>query len=113
MSTVIVCSTAGAARMECVAAVPPPELADLARLADGDEDVEVVLQRIVGYAATLVPGCTAAGLTVRSAEGDETAVVSDERVHSCHAAQFAAQGNGPGREALRWSSQFGPRKSRE
>jgi len=94
--------------MGAVAAVPPPELADLARLADGDEDVERVLHRIVQYAASLVPGCTAAGLTVRSSEGNETATVTDERVQACHAAQFAAEGNGPGREALRWSE---PRRS--
>jgi GAF domain-containing protein len=91
-----------------VAAIPPPELADLARLADGEESPERVLQRIVEYATTLVPGCTAACLTVRSPQGHETAAVSDERVQGCHGVQFAAGGNGPGREALRWSE---PRRS--
>jgi hypothetical protein len=86
-----------------MAVVPPPEPADLARLADGDESPERVLHRIVRYATTLVPGCTAACLTVRSPEGHETAAVSDDRVRDCHAAQFAPTGNGPGREALRWS----------
>jgi GAF domain-containing protein len=91
-----------------VTVVPPPELADLARLTDGDEATERVLERIVRYVAGMVPGCTAAGLTVRSADGNETAAVSDERVQACHATQFAAEGTGPGREALRWSE---PRRS--
>jgi GAF domain-containing protein len=91
-----------------MAAIPPPELADLARLADGEESPERVLQRIVEYATTLVPGCTAACLTIRSPQGHETAAVSDERVQGCHGVQFAPGGNGPGREALRWSE---PRRS--
>jgi GAF domain-containing protein len=82
--------------------VPPPELADLARLAEGDENPEQVLSRIVRYATTLVPGCTAAGLTLRSASGHETAAASDERVQECHAVQFSAAGSGPGRDTLRW-----------
>lgn len=89
-------------------AIPPPELADLARLADGDESAEQVLRRIVEYATTLVPGCVAAGLTVRSSEGQETAAASDDRVQECHAVQFAPQGDGPGRQTLRWSE---PRRS--
>jgi GAF domain-containing protein len=89
-------------------AVPPPELADLARLADGDESAEGVLQRIVEYAITLVPGCVAAGLTVRSSGGQETAAASDDRVQECHAVQFAPDGDGPGRETLRRSE---PRRS--
>ena len=88
--------------------IPPPELADLARLAEGDESVERVLQRIVQYTTTLVPGCAAACLTLSSAEGHETAAASDERMQECHAIQFAREGNGPGREALRWSE---PRRS--
>ena len=89
-------------------AVPPPELADLARVAEGDEEVEQVLRRIVEYATSLVPGCVAASLTLRSTEGHQTAASSDERVAECHAIQFSAQGNGPGRETLRWSE---PRRS--
>lgn len=88
--------------------IPPPELADLARLAEGEEGVETVLQRIVQHATTLVPGCAAACLTLHSAEGHETAAASDERVQECHAIQFASGGNGPGRETLRWSE---PRRS--
>ena len=84
-------------------AIPPPELADLARVAEGDENVEDVLGRIVEYATTLVPGCVAAGLTLRSAEGHETAAASDARVEECHAIQFSPDGTGPGRETLRWS----------
>jgi hypothetical protein len=91
-----------------VPAIPPPELADLARLAEGDESVERVLQRIVQYATTLVPGCAAACLTLSSAEGHETAAASDERIQECHAIQFAREGDGPGRETLRWSE---PRRS--
>jgi GAF domain-containing protein len=94
--------------MKSVSDVPPPELSDLARLAEGDENVEQVLRRIVGYAATLVPSCVAACLTVRWAQGHETAAASDGRVQECHAVQFSAAGNGPGRETLRWSE---PRRS--
>jgi GAF domain-containing protein len=77
------------------------ELAGLARLEEGDEDVERLLDRLVRRAPELVPGCAAAALTVDGVEGGETAVVSDPRVERCHAVQFGPGGDGPAREALR------------
>jgi AmiR/NasT family two-component response regulator len=76
------------------------ELAQLARLAE-DEDSTDVLRRLVQHALSLVPGCSAAGLTVSGPDGGVTAAVSDERVETCHDVQFRTDGNGPAREALR------------
>lgn len=81
--------------------VPSVELAEVARLADGDEDRTGVLQRIVIHARSLVPGCTGAGLTVRPPEGGLDVAVTDERVARCHHAQFRPDGDGPARETLR------------
>jgi GAF domain-containing protein len=90
-----------------VTSIPSAELADLARLSEGDEDPATVLHRIVTHATTLVPGCTGAGLTVRTREGEQTAAVTDDRVEACHAVQFRQHGAGPACEAM----QFGePRR---
>lgn len=82
--------------------VPAVELAEVARLADGDEDPTHVLQRIVDHAVSLVPGCTGAGLTIATREGLQTAAVSDDRVRRCHDAQFREGGDGPAVEALQY-----------
>jgi GAF domain-containing protein len=91
-----------------VSAVPSVDLAEVARLAEGDVDPSTTLRRIVEYATTLVPGCTGAGLTVLTEEDHDTAALTDHRVERCHAAQFAPQGRGPAREALRYRE---PRRS--
>jgi GAF domain-containing protein len=79
---------------------PLADLAEVARLAEGDEDAIRVLGRIVGHAVTLVPGCTGAALTLLVAGAEETATVTDERVERCHAVQFRPGGSGPAREVL-------------
>ncbi|SDX90435.1 GAF domain-containing protein [Modestobacter sp. DSM 44400] len=76
------------------------ELTQLARLAEGDEESTAVLQRLVDHAISLVPGCSAAGLTVSAAGGGLTAAVSDERITSCHDVQFRPDGSGPAQETL-------------
>ena len=76
------------------------ELAEVARLVDGDEDLTDILQRLVGHAVSLVPGCSAAALTVSVPGGGLTAAVSDERVTACHDVQFREGGTGPARECL-------------
>jgi GAF domain-containing protein len=91
---------AGCGETAAVDASLAAELAQLARLAE-DEDSTDVLQRLVQHARTLVPGCSAAGLTVSGPDGGVTAAVSDERVATCHDVQFRTDGNGPAREALR------------
>jgi GAF domain-containing protein len=91
-----------------VASAVPVEIAELARVGEGDLEARHVLGRIVDFATGLVPGCTGAALTVRSVSGEETAAVTDERVADCHAAQFVAGGEGPAREALRFGE---PRRS--
>jgi GAF domain-containing protein len=83
-----------------VDAFPAVELAELARLTEGDVDPSRLLDRIVRYATTLVPGCSGAGLTVRTPEGEESAALTDERVERCHAVQFGPHGQGPAREAM-------------
>jgi GAF domain-containing protein len=77
------------------------ELAALARLEEGDDDVERLLQRLVRRAPELVPGCAAAALTLTGPAGGETAVASDPRVERCHDVQFRPGGDGPARAALR------------
>jgi GAF domain-containing protein len=91
-----------------VSIVPSLDLAEVARLADGDEDPRQVLQRIVGHAQDLVPGCTGAGLTVLSREGAQDAAVTDDRVQRCRAVQFVEGGAGPARETLTFGE---PRRS--
>lgn len=81
--------------------VPSVELAEVARLADGDEDPTRVLQRIVDHAVSLVPGCTGAALTVSVAQGQQTVAFTDEQVRRCHDAQFREGGGGPAPDALR------------
>jgi GAF domain-containing protein len=82
--------------------VPSVDLAELARLQEGDDDRGRVLRRVVEHAVTLVPGCTAAGLTV-SGSGDGLDVeVTGEDVARCHAVQFGPAGSGPAREVLRY-----------
>jgi GAF domain-containing protein len=79
------------------------ELAQVARLADGDEDLTHVLHRLVGHAVSLVPGCTAAALTASVPGGGSTAAQSDDRVTACHDVQFREGGDGPARECLRYN----------
>lgn len=92
----------GSASVAGTSVVPSVELAEVARLVDGDEDRARVLQRIVEHARSLVPGCTGAGLTVTGAKGGLDVAVTDEQVTRCHAAQFGVEGNGPAAEVLRY-----------
>ena len=91
-----------------VSVVPYVELAEVARLTDGDADPARVLQRIVEHARSLVPGCTGAGLTVLSPCGAAEAAVTDDLVRGCHRVQFAEDGRGPARETLTFGE---PRRS--
>jgi GAF domain-containing protein len=82
--------------------VPSVDLAELARLHEGDDDRGRVLRRVVEHAVSLVPGCTAAGLTV-SGRGDSLDVeVTGDDVARCHAVQFQPDGSGPAQEVLRF-----------
>lgn len=88
--------------------VPSVDLADLARLHEADDDRGGVLRRLVEHAVSLVPGCTAAGLTV-AGHGDVLDVeVTGEDVARCHAVQFAPGGSGPAQEVMRFGE---PRRS--
>jgi GAF domain-containing protein len=79
------------------------DLAELARLREGDEDVPRLLDRIVRQAPALVPDCSGACLTVETPDGGETAAASDARVARCHAVQFRPGGTGPAREVLEFA----------
>lgn len=76
-------------------------LAEVARLADGDEDPTEVFHRLVQRAVSLVPGATAGSLTVATPDGGLATAASDERVGPCHDVQFRTGGDGPARETLR------------
>ena len=93
-----------------VTAVPTVELAEVARLSEGDVDPSTTLARIVAVAVSLVPGCSGAGLTVLTADAEGSAVTTDERVARCHAVQFHDHGEGPAREAMRFGE---PRRSED
>jgi GAF domain-containing protein len=82
--------------------VPSVHLAELARLHEGDDDRDRVLQRIVRHAVSLVPGCTAACLTVSHGGDGLDVEVTGEDVARCHAVQFGPGGSGPAQEVLRF-----------
>jgi GAF domain-containing protein len=83
--------------------VPGVELADVARLAEGDSDTSAALRRIVDHATRLVAGCSGASLTLRTAAGEEIVATTGDRVERCHAVQFTDAGEGPAREAMRFA----------
>jgi GAF domain-containing protein len=74
--------------------------AEAARLLEHEDDSDMTLRRLTGLAVELVPGATAAALTI---EGDGQALTfaaSDPRIDDLHRLQFQAT-EGPAVEALR------------
>jgi len=77
-------------------------VADLAQLLEEDEIPDEVLQRLTDLAAELVPGGTAAAVTIAMASGALTFAASDHRLEDLHRAQFDGDGDGgPVVETLR------------
>ena len=76
------------------------QIADITRLLDDDEGSDQILRRLTHLAVELVPGSTAAALTVESQDRALTFAASDPRIEELHELQFDA-GQGPAVEALR------------
>jgi GAF domain-containing protein len=75
-------------------------VADVARLLEGDEIPDEALHRLTSLAAELVPGGTAAAVTVAMAGGALTYAASDPRLEELHRLQADGDG-GPVAETLR------------
>jgi GAF domain-containing protein len=75
-------------------------VADVAQLLEGDEIPDEALHRLTALAAELVPGGTAAAVTIAMASGALTFASSDQRLEKLHQLQFDGDG-GPVVETLR------------
>lgn len=75
-------------------------IAEVARLLKQDEVPDDVLRRLTDLAVELVPGGTAAALTIAAPEGALTFAASDPQARKLHDLQFGA-GDGPVVEVLR------------
>ena len=76
------------------------QLADVARLLDRDEAIDQALGRLTGMGVQLVPGGTAAAMTIAMPKGALTFAASDPRLDDLHRLQFDAD-TGPVVETLR------------
>jgi GAF domain-containing protein len=75
------------------------QIADTARLLEDDDDSDLTLRRLTRMAVELIPGSTAAALTVEGEKTPLTFAASDLRIDELHEMQFSA-GEGPAVEAL-------------
>jgi GAF domain-containing protein len=75
-------------------------VADVAQLLKGDEIPDEALDRLTALAAELVPGGTAAAVTIAMASGALTFAASDRRLEELHQVQLDADA-GPVVESLR------------
>jgi hypothetical protein len=64
------------------------QLADVARLLDRDEATDQALGRLTGMGVQLVPGGTAAAMTIALPKGALTFAASDPRLDDLHRLQF-------------------------
>jgi GAF domain-containing protein len=75
-------------------------VAEVAELLAADEAEDEALRRLTALGAELVPGGTAAAVTIATARGGLTFAASDRRLEELHDLQFGG-GQGPVVEALR------------
>ena len=75
-------------------------IAEVAQLLESDEVPDEALRRLTGMGVALVPGGTAAAVTVATTGGALTFAASDERLDKLHRLQFDG-GEGPVVETLR------------
>jgi GAF domain-containing protein len=75
-------------------------VAEVAELMAADEVGDEALRRLTGLGAELVPGGTAAAVTIAMARGGLTFAASDRRLEKLHELQFGS-GQGPVVETLR------------
>jgi GAF domain-containing protein len=75
-------------------------VAEVAQLLEADELPDDVLSRLTALAAELVPGSTAAAVTIAMSSGALTFAASDRRLEELHRLQFDGE-DGPVAETLR------------
>jgi GAF domain-containing protein len=77
-------------------------VSEVARLLETDDDQDAVLGRLTSLGVDLVPGATAAAVTVTAGDQAHTFASSDARVDELHRLQFASEA-GPVVETLRYN----------
>lgn len=77
-------------------------ISEVARLLENDDEGDVALLRLAGLGAELVPGATAAAVTIMAGAEAYTFAVSDARISELHRSQFTC-GEGPVVETLRYN----------
>ncbi|MGI8445610.1 MAG: GAF and ANTAR domain-containing protein [Streptosporangiaceae bacterium] len=75
-------------------------ISEVARLLESDQDPDTALRRLTGLGVELVPGVTAAAVTVAADDHALTFAASDPRIDELHRLQIGA-GQGPLVETLR------------
>lgn len=75
-------------------------IADVARLLESDGDDDSVLHRLTRLAIELIPGATAAAVTIMTSDQGYTFAASDARIDGLHRLQFIS-GQGPLVEVMR------------
>lgn len=77
-------------------------VSEVARLLESDDDRDAAMARLTSLGVELVPGATAAAVTVAAGDQTHTFASSDERVDELHRLQFSS-GTGPVVETLRYN----------
>jgi GAF domain-containing protein len=77
-------------------------ISELARLLESDGDQDAAMARLTALGVELVPGATAAAVTVTAGDQAHTFAASDARVDELHRLQFAS-GTGPVVETVRYN----------
>ena len=84
-------------------------ISEVARLLDSEDDSDAVLHRITGLCVELIPGATAAAVTITAGNHTYTFAASDPRIDELHRIQFES-GRGPTVETLSFNE---PRHARD
>jgi GAF domain-containing protein len=77
-------------------------ISEVARLLENDDEGDAALLRLADLGAELVPGATAAAVTIMAGDQAYTFAVSDARISELHSSQFTS-GEGPVVETLRYN----------
>jgi transcriptional regulator with GAF, ATPase, and Fis domain len=84
-------------------------ISEVARLLESDDDSDAVLHRITSLCVELIPGATAAAVTIAAGDHTYTFAASDPRIDELHRIQFES-GRGPAVETLSFNE---PRHARD
>jgi GAF domain-containing protein len=84
-------------------------ISEVARLLESEDDSDAVLHRITSLCVELIPGATAAAVTIAAGDHTYTFAASDPRIDELHRIQFES-GHGPAVETLSFNE---PRHARD